>query len=95
LKQAPAAGKIALPSSDPPPPAPTPPVGRSEAEQATPAATARELESLKSDMKKKEGELEALRKELEAIKRQLAEQAAQNSTQTTAPPKRPKNSSAK
>lgn len=77
LAQAPAGGPSAKPT--PPPshtvPAPT---GTAEAAERSPAAPSPELEGIKADMKRKDRELDDLRKELEAIRHQLERQRTDN-----------------
>ncbi len=75
LAQAPASMDAALPTKAQQPP----PSGGADTGDAGEASTSREneLDSIKADMKKKDTELEELRKELGAIKRQLDQQAEQ------------------
>ncbi|HET6675805.1 MAG TPA: hypothetical protein VFG71_10715 [Nitrospiraceae bacterium] len=89
LAQAPASTDAALPTKAPSQ-QPPPPSGDADTGDAGEASAFREneLESIKADMKKKDSELEELRKELGAIKRQLDQQAEQNG-KPAAPQKKP------
>jgi hypothetical protein len=91
LTQAPAtAGTVATP---PAAAAPTQarPAGEAGAAGATDASAppASELQTIKEDMKKKESELEELRKELGAIRRQIDQQAEQPGKPAVPPAKKP------
>ena len=91
LAQAPAAaGKVATPPAVAPSrqAPPTPETGSASAADA-PAPPASELQTIKEDMKKKDSELEELRKELGAIRRQLDQQAEQAGKPAIPPSKKP------
>jgi hypothetical protein len=74
------------PSKEPPAP------GSAETGSAgeVPASQTNDLERIKADMKKKDSELEELRRELGAIKRQLDQQAEQAEKSAPVPKKPPK-----
>lgn len=76
LAQAPAFGATAPSAAIPSKPDSAPDTGTGNATDTAPSP-ATDLQTLKDDMKKKDSELEELRKELGAIRRQLEQQAGQ------------------
>jgi hypothetical protein len=86
LAQAPAPRPLAAPPSEPT--APLQPGGQAR-DANPPAAPASELQTLKEEMKRKDSEMEDLRKELEAIRRRLDQAAEQAGKTAVPPPKKP------
>jgi hypothetical protein len=77
----------AIPTAAPSKQPPAPGGAETGAPGEVPASRTNDLEGLKADMKKKDSELEELRRELGAIKRQLDQQAEQAGKPAPAPKK--------
>ncbi|WP_447598835.1 hypothetical protein [Nitrospira sp. Nam80] len=77
----------AIPTAAPSKQPPTSGGAKTGAPGEAPASRTNDLEGLKADMKKKDSELEELRRELGAIKRQLDQQAEQAGKSAPAPKK--------